>query len=118
MKIDLHLHTKKIAKGEPKTRNIDCENFKENLKEANVKIVAITNHYTFDKKQYEKFKDDSYILLPGVELDVFFKGERIQANIIANPNDIDKFVEILKNIDNKKNPIEYNEFIKKFNLKK
>lgn len=52
MKIDLHCHTKKIKKGDPVTRNVTAELFAEKIQNADVEIVAITNHNTFDLEQY------------------------------------------------------------------
>ena len=44
MKIDFHCHTKSIKQGETEKRNIDSKRFIEKINDANVKIVAITNH--------------------------------------------------------------------------
>ena len=44
MKIDFHCHTKSIKQGETEKRNIDSKSFVEHINDANVKIVAITNH--------------------------------------------------------------------------
>jgi len=118
MRIDLHIHTKKNNKGESNKINIDSEKFKKKLKDAGVGIAAITNHYKFDKEQYYEFCDSDFLLLPGVELDILIENKRVQANVIASPNDIDMFCEILNEIDNEKAPIKYEDFIKKFNIKK
>jgi len=73
MKIDLHIHTKTSSKSEKSTRNINDENkFKQIMRDANIQIAAITNHNEFDIDQYKKFKckENSFLLLPGIEYDV------------------------------------------------
>lgn len=52
MKIDLHCHTQKVKTGDAVTRNVTPEKFATKITEADVKIVAITNHNKFDYKQY------------------------------------------------------------------
>lgn len=55
MKIDLHCHTKKTKKSDGINRNVDVVTFSKYMKDLDIKIVAITNHNLFDKKQYEEF---------------------------------------------------------------
>lgn len=90
MKIDLHCHTKKIKTGESTTRNVTPQLFKEKIEDANVKIVAITNHNCFDIAQFSILKDkvkDSCLVWPGIELDVVGKSKkRGHLIIIANPD--------------------------------
>ena len=52
MKIDLHCHTKAIKKGDGPGRNVTPELFKSKIEDADIKIVAITNHNAFDIEQY------------------------------------------------------------------
>lgn len=121
MKIDLHVHTKKIAQGDPITRNIESKDFRNKMIESGVGIVAITNHYEFDMKQYNEFKDydGRYIILPGVELDVLSPSDyKVQANIIAHPNDADLLEEELKKINNQFNRIKYKDLLNKFDKEK
>ena len=54
MKVDLHCHTKKVKSGDAHTRNVTKELFKEKVDQANVKIIAITNHNQFDHDQLLK----------------------------------------------------------------
>lgn len=61
MKIDLHCHTKKIKKGDPITRNVSSDVFSEKIQNADVKIVAITNHNAFDLQQYNELKDTGFL---------------------------------------------------------
>ncbi len=125
MKIDLHIHTKKISSGDGEARNInDPIRFNEIMKESKIGICAITNHNHFDLEQYNKFKcpEESYILLPGVEIDIYIKGDkskRRQLNIIWDPNEILIFVEKIKQIQNVSdiNPLKFEEAIKIFDFK-
>lgn len=120
MKIDLHIHTKKISKGDPETRNIiSIENFKDNLINSGVKIAAITNHGIFDEEQFNNLKDENYILLPGVELNVKIGDKKVHANVISPLEGIKEFKILLDEISNSsENPIKYNDFIFKFNKEK
>ena len=52
MKIDLHCHTKATKQGDRESRNVTPELFAEKIANADVKIVAITNHNLFDIEQY------------------------------------------------------------------
>ena len=104
MKIDLHLHTIQVNKGDGISRNVESEKFKDQLKKAGVGLAAITNHNKFDKKQFDSFIDDDYILLPGIEVD--FKevkdGKRSQANIIFSDNEegIEDAISLSKFLEN------------------
>lgn len=100
MKIDLHCHTKKIKKGDPITRNVCEDIFAEKIRNADVKIVAITNHNTFDYEQYKSFKArvrEFCDVWPGIELDArgdcTKKGEIIKFHIIivSNPDKVENF---------------------------
>lgn len=95
MKIDLHCHTKKVKKGDPLTRNVSVDVFSEKVKNADVKIVAITNHNHFDYEQYKNLKNsvkDYCDVWPGVELDAY--GDSMKKNksikfhliIVSNPD--------------------------------
>ena len=105
MKIDLHCHTKKIKKGDPITRNVSADVFFEKIKNADVKIVAITNHNAFDIEQYQEFKDkvrDICDVWPGIELDAYGdqrkkdKPIKFHLIIVANPNEAEKFYNVMK----------------------
>lgn len=50
MKIDIHCHTKKIRSGEPESRAVTKEVFSKSIQDAEVDIVAITDHDVFDKE--------------------------------------------------------------------
>ena len=101
MKIDFHCHTKSIKQGETEKRNIDSKRFIEKINDANVKIVAITNHNEFDKKQYEEFvqeANESFQIWPGIELDI--KDDETEAHliIISNPNCLNEFETSINNL--------------------
>ena len=101
MKIDFHCHTKSVKKEETKKRNIDSKRFVEKINDANVKIVAITNHNDFDKKQYEEFVEEaneSFQIWPGIELDI--KDDETEAHliIISNPNCLNEFETSINNL--------------------
>lgn len=101
MKIDFHCHTKSVKKGETEKRNIDSKRFVEKINDANVKIVAITNHNEFDRKQYEEFikeAKESFQIWPGIELDI--KDDKTKAHliVISNPNCLDEFEISINNL--------------------
>ena len=50
-RIDLHCHTKQIKSGDGEKRNVTPEVFREKIMNAEVGIVAITNHNAFDYEQ-------------------------------------------------------------------
>ncbi len=52
MRIDLHCHTKRTKKGDGEGRNVTVELFKEKISDADIRIVAITNHNAFDLRQH------------------------------------------------------------------
>lgn len=89
MKIDLHCHTHKTKKGDAATREVSCETFVNELENAQVSIVAITNHNLFDYNQYSEFSNactkKNIQVWPGIELDV--EGEKSKGHciVIANP---------------------------------
>lgn len=103
MIIDLHCHTRKAKKGDS-GREVNFEKFYTKIKEAKVKIVAITNHNLFDLKQYEEFsqKADGVLVLPGIELDVVGNkaGRDNQCHIIVivDPKDANNFSNLIASI--------------------
>ncbi|WP_343587486.1 hypothetical protein [Flavobacterium sp.] len=88
MKIDIHVHTKKVKSGDAETRNIDVEQFNEIIRSTDVRILAITNHNHFDLGQYESITssvEDVCQIWPGIELDIFENSKRAHLLVIANP---------------------------------
>ena len=57
MKIDLHCHTKATKSGDGAARNVTTDMFLEKVANADVKIIAITNHNHFDLEQYRTLRD-------------------------------------------------------------
>lgn len=89
MKIDIHVHTKKIKSGDSVNRNVTVEKFSKIIKSTDVKILAITNHNHFDLLQYEQFKnsvDGTCQVWPGIELDVVERGRRAHLIVIVKPD--------------------------------
>ena len=100
MRIDLHCHTKKVKTGDAYTRNVTKDKFFQKVIEAEVKIIAITNHNQFDYTQYKEFKEaiEGYCdIWPGVELDIIGKADqkgnckRGHLIVIANPKNVEQF---------------------------
>lgn len=97
MKIDLHCHTKAIKKGDGPGRNVTPEKFREKIQDADIKIVAITNHNSFDLEQYKALSEivkGSCLVWPGVEIDVQESGSRRwHLIVVANPKESESFSE-------------------------
>lgn len=88
MKIDIHVHTKKVKTGDPDTRNITPEKFNEIIRLTDVSILAITNHNHFDLEQYSEISElvsDICQIWPGIELDIFQNNKRAHLLVVANP---------------------------------
>lgn len=88
MKIDIHVHTKKVKSGDPETRNISKDKFADIIKDSEVGILAITNHNHFDLCQYNEFRESVESICqvwPGVELDILENGKRAHLLVICNP---------------------------------
>lgn len=101
MRIDVHVHTKKIKSGDAETRNINKDRFSEILKSTDVRILAITNHNHFDLKQYKEFRDsvvDSCQIWPGIELDILENDKRAHLIVITNPKNHIQFNEKVSKI--------------------
>lgn len=95
MKIDLHCHTKQIKSGDGEGRNVSPELFREKIINANVKIVAITNHNAFDYGQYTVLRDtvaDFCTVWPGVEIDILgSNNKKYHLIVVANPENAEAF---------------------------
>ena len=107
MKIDIHVHTRKVKSGDAATRNIEKDDFVDIIKDSDVKILAITNHNHFDKEQYEDFRDGVTTICqiwPGIELDVLENGKRAHLIIICNPKNYEEFNQRVDEILDGQNP--------------
>ncbi|WP_303132872.1 PHP domain-containing protein [uncultured Olsenella sp.] len=109
MKIDLHCHTKKCKQGDSPNRNVCPEDFKKAVDDAQVDIVAITNHNTFDLEQFNRFNKElgeEEKLWPGVELDVC--GSRDKSHwhmlVITGPSKKDQFNTALQQLTGSMSP--------------
>lgn len=121
MKIDIHVHTRKVKSGDAPTRNIEKERFVEILSETEVNILAITNHNHFDSIQYEEFRDgveNHCQIWPGIELDVFENEKRSHLIVICNPKNYLLFNKEVSELLNGVNPdtftISLKETVEKF----
>ncbi len=108
MRIDLHCHTMATKKGDPKSREVTPDLFCEKVSDANVEIVAITNHNTFDINQYKaiiKIIDENIQVWPGIELDIKSKfGNNWHLLVIANPKNVDDFSLSINKMINGRSP--------------
>lgn len=111
MRIDFHCHTKAVKSGEKETRNINAIDFKDTIKNAGVKIVAITNHNIFDRKQFDEFYkevNNEFILLPGIEVDTIgVKQDKGHIVIIYDDKDLDNFDAKVKELLNGSTPDDF-----------
>lgn len=121
MKLDIHVHTRKIKSGDAVTRNIEKDRFVDIINDTDVKILAITNHNHFDLIQYEEFRDGVLTtcqIWPGIELDVLENGKRAHLIVVCNPKNHIQFDKSVSEILIGKNPdsftISLNETVEKF----
>lgn len=121
-KIDLHVHTVKTI-SDNSNRDIEPKKFVEIMNLSDVGIVSITNHNIFNIDQYNKIKEindknkDNFLLLPGIELDVYLndKKNRKQLNVILDDSDKSSILNFIKNKSiSYDNPIHINEVIDYF----
>ena len=95
MKIDLHCHTKSVKQGDGNSRNVTLEIFREKVINADIKILAVTNHNSFDFTQFVELQDsvkDTCQVWPGVEIDVQSSiGSKYHLIIVANPSNVKTF---------------------------
>lgn len=122
MKIDLHCHTKQIKTGDGSGRNVSVEKFKEKISNADIRIVAITNHNAFDLAQYNEFNEsvkDFCQVWPGIEIDVLEDNlNKYHLLVIANPKNTVMFSKIVcktfKDLDLDKCTLKFDEVFEKF----
>ena len=97
MKIDLHCHTKMTKKGDGEGRNVTTEVFRQKVANADVKIIAITNHNHFDYTQYIELRDvvnEICQVWPGVEIDIKQEhGSKWHLVVVANPDNAEEFAQ-------------------------
>lgn len=111
MKIDLHCHTLKVKVGDSIKRNIDSDCFVKKIKDAEIEIVAITNHNLFDISQYNEFKlksNNEFQIWPGIELDINDEeNKKSHLIVIANPLISKEFYEITTELINGISPDDF-----------
>lgn len=111
MKIDLHCHTRKTKKGDALAREVTCDKFINELENAQVSIVAITNHNLFDYTQYLEFKlkgiSKKIQVWPGIELDVIGEKSKGHCIVICNPIYEKEFDECCKKITKDTTPDDF-----------
>jgi predicted metal-dependent phosphoesterase TrpH len=70
MKADFHCHTLNVKDGE-KGRKPTFQKFCDQVSKADIGILAITNHNTFDEVQFTEFSSIAdCAVCPGIELDM------------------------------------------------
>lgn len=98
MKVDLHCHTKKILQSDGNGRNVSSSLFADKIANSEIGIAAITNHNHFDKSQYDELRGlvkDYCQIWPGIELTMKGEEDCWHLLVICNPNQVDKFDEII-----------------------
>ena len=100
MKVDFHCHTKAIKNSESRLRNVEVDKFKEAIEKANVELLVITNHNSFDLIQYREFSkavEEHCRVWPGIELDVIGNsGTPGHLVLISNPDQVEEFSKIVE----------------------
>jgi predicted ATPase len=107
MKIDIHVHTKKTKQGDAETREINASKFAEIIGTTDVKIVAITNHNSFDYSQYILFRDEvgqDIQIWPGVELDISEGTHRAHLLVIVSPQKAMELSQVMNCLTLNKSP--------------
>lgn len=107
MKIDVHVHTKKCKQGDAAAREVSPSQFRDIVLATEVKILAITNHNTFDINQYNEIIEEvgaEIQIWPGIELDIIEDGQRGHLLVIASPNKSEEFSEIVESITSETTP--------------
>ena len=105
MRVDLHCHTKSTKKGDGDGRNVTKDLFVQKVSDADVKIVAITNHNAFDIKQYYELKEavaGFCQVWPGIEIDIQGKENKYHMIVVANPDNVEQFSKSIEELFNGK----------------
>jgi len=107
MKIDIHVHTKKVKSGDAPTRSIDSTRFGDIIRATDVRVLAVTNHNHFDHEQYLGLRESVEGVCqvwPGVELDIMEDGKRAHVLVIVSPTNVDAFSDVVKSLLGSTNP--------------
>ena len=109
-KVDLHVHT--IATEKDADFVFDIDKLQLYVQISKLDAIAITNHNTFDKEQFNSIKEKMNIsVFPGVEVDV----ENAHMIVITDESDLDNFCEqcnqLKEKMEDGRKFISYDEFI-------
>ena len=108
-KVDLHVHT--IATEKDADFVFDIDKLQLYVQISKLDAIAITNHNTFDKEQFNSIKEKMNIsVFPGVEVDV----ENAHMIVITDESDLDNFCEqcnqLKEKMEDGRKFISYDEF--------
>ena len=109
-KVDLHVHT--IATEKDADFVFDIDKLQLYVQISKLDAIAITNHNTFDKEQFNSIKEKMNIsVFPGVEVDL----ENAHMIVITDGSDLDNFCEqcnqLKEKMEDGRKFISYDEFI-------
>jgi hypothetical protein len=91
MRADFHCHTKNVKDGES-GREPTFDQFSGSVANAQIELLAITNHNLFDKTQFEVFSSiKGCCLCPGVELDIQGSSSRWHLIVFCGAEEVDEF---------------------------
>lgn len=113
-KVDFHIHTRRTV-SDSLEFEFDIDYLKDYVNMNNLDIIAITNHNSFCKEEYEEISETLKItVFPGVEVDIE-KGHMLVIAPIEGLNEFIKQCAILESyIQNQNDYISYEEFIEIF----
>lgn len=95
-----------VKRGDGQGRNVTKELFRQKVADADVKIIAITNHNSFDLSQYIELRDaveNTCQVWPGVEIDIKQElGNKWHLVVVANPENVERFADRIMEMFNNK----------------
>lgn len=114
-KIDLHIHTKKTSSDTNKNFVFSLDVLEKYVEDTNLDAIAITNHNTFDLKQFEEISNHlDIICFPGVEIDLV-NGHILFITSLDNKKVLHECCEKLHgHITSNSSSISYEEFLEIF----
>ncbi|WP_052255264.1 hypothetical protein, partial [Salinicoccus sp. YB14-2] len=114
-KIDLHIHTKKTSSDTNKNFTFSLDVLEKYVEDTDLDAIAITNHNTFDLKQFEEISTHlDIVCFPGVEIDLV-NGHILFITSLDNQTVLHDCCEKLYDyIESNSSGISYEEFIEIF----
>lgn len=114
-KIDLHIHTKKTSSDTNKNFVFSLDVLEKYVEDTDLDAIAITNHNTFDLKQFEEISTHlDIVCFPGVEIDLV-NGHILFITSLDNQTVLHDCCEKLYDyIESNSSSISYEEFIEIF----